>query len=486
MRYEGRISGGDGHLVLSGRFYGKTVEVVTDQGFKKAQIAANTRLRNLCDPDSGVHFVIIAHPDLAASATAYARYRDTTMAGYKDLAAKVIFIDEIYEEFAYGSPTPQAIQQFLNCALVNWTVKPEHVFLWGKGNVWMRGFPSRPIVPSYGYPANDVRFTTPWNGDIQAQMTIGRLNLFEDQEGFDYLDKVMDFEQLGNEAWRKKGIFLGGGATAGEQAAILNGIRRITDCFEDSILTGGRSYSFQKGIDTVSFYHDSIDNGVGLIYAFGHSTSNLNDVDLKEAFEYQNFGRHPFVMMMGSFAGDFGGRESFGERWVKEPQRGAIAFLANSSAGYLNPLRDYSELFFCNHFAPKSNRPLGNIVRDTYQQMIDSLPGIQYVNHARQMNLQGDPAIVLCPFSMNLGINPPPPIKVQVYPNPVGESLTISSVYDRIEAVSLYNLQGQLLMEEEELYTNKFLLDVTSLVPGYYLLQYRTQRGLGVEKIVVE
>lgn len=486
IRYEGRVSGGDAHIVLSGRFYGKTVEVVTDQGFKKPQITNVTRLSNLCDPDSGAQFIIIAHPALAASATLYAKYRDTTAAGYESLSAKVIYTDEIYEEFSYGAPTPQAIQQFLNCALDNWTVKPKYIFLWGKGNVWMRGFDSLPIVPSYGFPANDVRYTTPWDEDLTAQIAIGRLNIVENRDGYAYLDKVEKFEQLGNEPWRKKGVFLGGGATVGEQNAILNSMKRITACFEDSSLMGGRSFSFQKGVDTVSFYQDSINNGVGLIYVFGHSSSNINDVNLKEAADYQHVGIYPFVIMLGSNAGDFTGNETFGDRWVKEPNRGAIAYFSNSSAGYLIPLRDYSRIFFCQEFGPKPNRPLGEIIRHTYQKMIDSLIGVQYVNHARQMNLQGDPALVICPSGINLGINPPPPLGVEIYPNPVGDKLTISSDYDRIEAVSLLNLYGQVILKQADLFQHKVQLDVSSLASGHYFLQYRTANGVGVAKIVVK
>jgi hypothetical protein len=484
VRYGGTIFGGDANLILDGRFYGKTVEVVTDQGFKKPLIAAKTRLLNLCHPDSGVQFVIIAHRALATSSHAYAKYRDTTLAGYEPLSAKVIFIDEIYEEFSYGAPTPQAIHQFVNCALENWTVKPKYVFLWGKGNVWMRGNDSLPIVPSYGYPANDVRFTTPWNEERQAQLAIGRLQIYNDQEGMAYLDKVKEFERIGDEPWRKDGVFVGIGRTLGELNAIENAIKFYEKCFEDSLTLKGKAMVF---VDTIGAgpvaIQPKIDQGLALLYFFG-----INDIlnpTILEALEYTNFGKYPLFMGMGAIGGEWYDRESASERWVKEPGRGAIAFLGNSSTSYLNPLRDYGRIFFCLELGPKPNRPIGEIIRLTYQKMVDSLRGVQYLNHARQMNLQGDPALAIFPFGMNTSISPPPPVGVQIYPNPVGDQLTISSVNDRIEAVSLINLHGQVILREENLFKNELQLDVSSLAPGHYFLRYKTQNGVGAEKVVV-
>ena len=488
MRYEGDIMQGDAHVILGGRFYGKSLELVTDQGYKKPLISQNHQLKNLCHPDSGANFIIIAHRSLANSAEAYAQYRDTTSASQEQLAAKVIYIDEIYEEFSYGSPTPQAIQQFVNCARNNWNTPLKYVFIWGKGSIWMREDSNKvlPVVPSYGYPGNDVRFTTPWGTDLTAQMPIGRLNIFEDQEGLDYLDKVKEFERTKAEDWRKKSLFLGGGATAGGQNAIANTIKKVQACLADSVLRDGKTYYFQKGRDSVEFYHDSINAGLGVIYFFGHASTNLNDVNLKESFEYSNDGKYPFLIMFGASTADFTGQETFADRWVKEPNKGCIAFVGNSGPGYLNPLRDYSNIFFCEQYPTNARKPIGEILRKTYQNMIDSLPGVQYKNHARQVSLQGDPSLIIFPFLWNAGINPPPSFELDIFPNPVADQLTISSLFNQIQAYRLFNLQGQEVMREVDLFTNKVVLEMFGLAPGAYFLQVETQQGLAIKKIVVK
>ncbi len=488
VRYQGIMNQGNAQVILNGRFYGKSLEVVTDQGLKTPIVAPAAKLRNLCSVASETEFLIIAHRNLAASAEAYASYRDTTTAGFEPLTAKVIYIDEIYHEFGYGAPTPQAIQQFVNCALDNWNTQLKYVFLWGKGKVFNRGDATSPTILSYGYPANDVRFTTPWGEDLTAQVPIGRLNIFNDQEGLAYLDKVMEFEQLGAEAWRKKALFLGGGANAGGQNAITNGIGKYIACFEDSTAINGRAYYFQKGRDTLTSqnYSDTINAGIGLLFIFAEPSSNLIDTDIGEAFEYQNIGKYPLFINFGGYGGDFTGRESFGERWVKEPQKGAIAYLSNSSAAYINPLRDYGNILFCQNLIKYYNQPIGKTVMKTYQQMLDSLPGIQYRNHARQMNLQGDPSLVIFPFGPVLSIPPDLATDITIYPNPATSQLTISSPTALIEAVRLFNLHGQEVLRRENIYSQKVQLMLQDLRAGQYIVWYRTQNGVGAKQVILE
>ena len=73
------------------------------------------RLSRLYDPAQGAEYVIIAHPTLEASATEYARYRDT--ATVSPVSVKLVYIDQIYDEYGYGSLTPWAIKRFANHGL---------------------------------------------------------------------------------------------------------------------------------------------------------------------------------------------------------------------------------------------------------------------------------------------------------------------------------------------------------------------------------
>lgn len=491
-RYEGNINDRKANIILNNHVYSDRLYLVTDEGFEKATIAPRARFRQICHADSGASFVMIAHRNLKESAEAYTRYRDTSMGNGEDLSVKLIYTDDIYEEFSFGSPSPQAIHQFVNCALDNWTVKPKYLFLWGKGNLTMRGTKDRPVVPSYGFPANDVRYTTPLieyltypQTKFESQVAIGRLNLVDDLEGFVYLDKVIEFEKQKEEPWRKKGVFLGGGDQY-DVEMIKGTILNSREWHDDARYLGGSSIYFQKGRDFDEFFQDSVEQGVGMIYYFGHASTNFNEVNLREASSYNSWGKYPMVIMQGCNAGHFTAGQSFSERWVLEPGRGSIAFLANSTLTFASPSQRYSDVFFRVAYGPKYTWPIGELARLAYQEYMDLYGAGSYRNHGMQMNLQGDPALVIYPFNRSVGLPGPELATVNVYPNPAQSRVFITSMKDRIEALYLSNLHGQMLIKQENLSVQDAQLEVDNLPAGHYILRYRTANGSGVEKIIVK
>jgi len=374
--------------------------LTSDKGILTPKIAPH-RLSNLHDPNNGAEFVIIAHPSLATSAQAYAQYRDTATAN--PLSARVVFVDQIYDEYSYGSVTPWAIKRFCKDALDNWEVKPQYFLLWGKGRIETRSdHPT--MVPSYGFPATDHEFVSRFelsSSILAPEAAIGRVNVYNDQEGINYLEKVKDYEYQRWEPWMKNAVFLGGGATESEQRTIenthQNGITRIAQDPYGSDVTYFQKRSGEEDFDpTNSPYHDKIDEGTLLVHFFGHSTANILDVNIRNPNEYNNFGRYPFMIAMGCYGGNFVGGRSFGENWIVQPNRGAIGYLANSSRGFNLTLSTYSNLFYQNWFDEKNtDSSIGELIQGCIANMELRYPQNSYYNTARQMNLQGDPAIKL-------------------------------------------------------------------------------------------
>ena len=403
IRYKGLITQVGGvpvaNFIVLASTQARDLIMVSDAAIMKPEIEAAS-LNNLSQAGQGAEFIIIAHRSLSSSAEAYATYRDT--ATVTPLSAKVVYTDEIYDEFGYGTITPWAIKRFCKYALDNWTVTPRYFLLWGKGRFITRGFEGQAVVPTYNYPATDYEFVghfDPYSTDLNLEAAIGRVNIYDNDEGMAYLEKVAEYEHTPWDGWMKEGVFLGGGGTEGEQNSISAAFRYMINIFED-VPFGGETHYFQKNSSTVvidpatASYHDQIDGGVQIIHFFGHSTSNIQDISIRQPFEYLNFNRYPLMIAMGCYGGDFTvNGTSFGEGWVKQPRRGAIGYLANSSAGYLNPLRDYAQVLYGNLHRRMLGEPLGDILRTTLNTYTDSLLGIQYRNHGRQMNLQGDPAV---------------------------------------------------------------------------------------------
>ncbi|MEL6698397.1 MAG: C25 family cysteine peptidase [Bacteroidota bacterium] len=406
VRSLGLIQGSKARVIITGLNTTRDLYLATDRAIKKPKIE-QASLNKLYDR-SGADYVIVTHRELQASAEAYATYRDTVRT--LDLSTTVVYTDEIYDEFGYGSLTPWAIKRFCKYALDNWSTKPRYFLFWGKGYdvVWNddlvadRRNKDIVSVPSFGYPGTDWEFVAHFDQQSSAIMpeaAIGRVNVFNNESGLRFLEKIDEYEHRPWESWMKEGVFLGGGNTLGEQNSISDAFNFFTDVFSEPPF-GGKSHYFQKDdsgifIDpSTASYHDEIELGVGMVHFFGHSTSNVLDISLRNPSEYNNFGRPVFMVAMGCYGGDFtGAGQSFGEKWLLSPRRGAVGYLANSSAGYLRPLKDYGKVLYSYFYDKKVNEPIGDILQATVTQYADSFVATINRNHARQMNLQGDPAL---------------------------------------------------------------------------------------------
>ena len=412
VRNVGLIQNGTAQVIIQGFPNQRDLYVATERGIRKPRIETPS-LNQL--HQGSAEYVIISHRALRESAEAMATYRDTATVNPIN-GVRVVYVDEIYDEFGYGSPTPWALKRFCKDALDNWSIRPKYFLLWGKGMHELRKIGNTPVVPTFGYPSSDFEFIGHYDQmspKVDPQAAIGRVNLRNNEQGYAYLDKVNEYEHTRWERWMKEGVFLGGGASASEQNDIESSFRFALDVYENEPF-GGTPFYFQKRSSNVivdpdnATYHDRIGNGVNFLHFFGHSTANIQDISIREPNLYNNFGRYPMMVAMGCYGGEFsrGAGLTFGERWIVEPGRGAIGYLANSAAGYLSPLNIYARVLYPYLFNSRLGQPLGEVIRATVIQYTDSIPETSFRNHARQMNLQGDPAVILrYPTKVDLAVN---------------------------------------------------------------------------------
>ena len=403
----GTVTGDTLHFLVPGHPGPRDLLVYTDNSvLSPAAISNQTSLANLSDVTNGAEFVIITHRKFANSANQYRNYRDTCTVN--QLTSKIVYVDEIYEEFGYGSMTPWAIKNFCKYALDNWDTKPRFFLLWGKGRPAPKLDDTHNYVPTFGEPANDFEYVSNFDRNtpsVSPEAAIGRVSIYEDSEGLTYLNKINEYEHQDYEYWMKEAVFLGGGKTQAEQDAIGSAMGDVFKPYLENDPMGGKVFTFQASnsgniSNTTKTSEEAINAGVGLIHFFGHSGTNIFDVDILEARLYQNFNRYPFMVAFGCYGGDFNNLiPSFGERFILEPDRGSIGYFANTTAGFLQQLRIYGEDFYQIMFGDTTyGLPIGEIITRTVHQFAISgnfTSNILTVNHAKQMNLQGDPSIVL-------------------------------------------------------------------------------------------
>lgn len=401
VRVEADRAGSDSlYAIIPGRPESRDLYIATDNGLKSPQIEPNTSFGNLSGAGDGADFVIITHRSLASSAIAYKNYRDTC--SVNQLSAKIVFVDQIYEEFGYGSQTPWAIKRFCKYAIDHWTNGPKFFLLWGKGQYLIRKKTNN-FVPTYGYPACDWEYVSNFDSEASnliPEVPIGRVNIYNNTEGLNYLAKVDEYEHAPWEPWMKEMVFLGGGENSAEQQPIFSALLGYKNAVENLPL-GGKGFYFQKSdqaIETNSILtsSDHINRGVSLIHFFGHSSSNIFDIDIQLPSLYSNYGKIPLMVAFGCYGGEFTGDDkSFGEKFILEKDRGSIGYLANSTAGFLNELKRYGGKFYPHVFGSELGQPIGIAIQEAMRDFSSTFRSQLSNNHVKQLNYQGDPAVTL-------------------------------------------------------------------------------------------
>jgi len=81
---------------------------------------------DLANPSNEADYLIITTPALYASAQALATYHEQT----KGFKTHIAFVEDIFDQFDYGRPTPLAIRRMVHLSQ-QWRQPPRFLMLWG-------------------------------------------------------------------------------------------------------------------------------------------------------------------------------------------------------------------------------------------------------------------------------------------------------------------------------------------------------------------
>ena len=357
-------------------------------------------------------FIIISNKAIWSQALAYKAHRDITTGG----KAVLCDIDELYDQFAYGvQKHPLSIKNFSRFLLDNWTsvTAPQHLFLLGK-SISPADFRQNTalfaacLVPSYGVPTSDLLLVSGINGSLfEPVIPVGRLSAESSSDVSNYLQKVEEYEAAQNgmpQDWMKEILHFGGGDNPFQQDQLANYLKIFEHVLEDS-LYGGNVTTYLKSstnpivINQSDSLQKKIDNGVSLMTFFGHASGSGFDQSTDEPSEYGNHGKYPVIIANSCFAGDIHtSQRSVSEKFVLEPQKAAIAFIASVGQGIPPDLFAYSNAFFENASYYNYGRSIGYLMKKAIETIqIPGSPNIQLV--CNEMSLLGDPSLKLNSFS---------------------------------------------------------------------------------------
>ncbi len=212
---QGNISGGQF------KFQANEVEgnirkyfAVNESKFKVVSSAEKVLNSDIHNPFPGAEYLIITHRNFADQAKKLEDYRAS--GSWKNLSTKIVYIDEIYNEFSSGSLDPTAIRNFLKYAYDNWQIRPFYVLFFGDGDYdyfnveghSINFIPSFQTVSSfdevYSYPYDDYYGRISGN-DKKLDLALGRINIQSVGDGEVIVDKIIEYETKSDKGlWRSR------------------------------------------------------------------------------------------------------------------------------------------------------------------------------------------------------------------------------------------------------------------------------------------
>ncbi len=379
-------------------------------------------------------YLIISHPTLYNNGTGinyvdqYKQYRSSiTGGGYN---TKIIDINELNDQFAFGiKKHPTAIRDFIVHANQQFSTAPKYVFIIGRGMDYnyYKDNESDPaadklnLIQTFGWPASDnMMLAAP--GTVIPLTPVGRLAAVNGNEVGIYLDKMKQYEQaqqsnsqtVNDKAWMKNVMHVSGGKDSSESAAFEDYLNQYRAIIRDTLF-GGHVETFKKsGTGAIQQANsqrieDLFREGLGYIQYFGHSSANILEFNLSSPEVYQNPGKYPFFSVSGCSAGNFflfnplrlNGDMVLSEKYVLAPQRGSIAFLADTHFGIPPFLHAYNTdlytQFSRNMYGNTAGNQLKKVITDfgSNPQFLDYYTRI----HLQQIALHGDPALIINSFA---------------------------------------------------------------------------------------
>jgi hypothetical protein len=347
--------------------------------------------------NSGADYLIITSEELKDSVARLAAYRQGQ--GFRTMT---VLVEQIMDEFNYGSYSPLAIRKFLANAYRNWTTRPRFVVLAGSGtydykdNMRLGGnqVPVLMVGTPQGLFPSDTRYGD-MDLDRAPDLFIGRLPGAGPAEVETLIGKILAYESSPGGSWTKRAI----------AAADVAGDGGNFPADRDAVAaTLPLDYTVQKvtvgegPFDQVrAGMLEGIRNGVVMGNYIGHGALERFAQDgllVKEDVDGMTNAVLPFVAGMTCVAGNYGipGAESLSEALVLKQGGGALAVWSPTGLSLNDEAVVLDKELMKRLFGKGRGRTLGEAVTLVLEDYARG-GGMRYMVDI--YNLLGDPALVL-------------------------------------------------------------------------------------------
>ncbi|MFW6184551.1 MAG: C25 family cysteine peptidase, partial [Chloroflexota bacterium] len=179
---------------------------VGPQGYREPADISPLRQPDWSAEDHGADLIIISTEQLAPALDQLVEARQD-----QDLRTVVVPVEDIYDEFGFGQPTPDSINRFISHAYEQWQdPAPRYLLLVGDATVDFRGYlaerpenpvpPPENVIPPYlveisfgGETVSDPRLADV-DGDYRPELAVGRWPVDSRQEVQALVSRTLTYE----------------------------------------------------------------------------------------------------------------------------------------------------------------------------------------------------------------------------------------------------------------------------------------------------
>ena len=389
---------------------GTVRQLMTVTEYREPAATTVVTLEELLPPAQTDYLIISSRRLDGAGLQALVEYRTSPAGG--SYRVHRVFVEDLYDSYGYGLRRhPQAMRNYIAAARQR-APGLNYLFLVGKGReytdlrsagelaaAWRTFF-----VPSFGLPASDNLLSAP-NGSLLPTLATGRLSAISPEEVALYARKLADVEgqiakasqTIDDLEWMKEALFLGGGGSPGERAAIAYNLSSMERIFESSVYGGNVTTVQRTSSEPIEdarteTIFDRINAGTPIITFHGHSSSQGFDYNIDNPENYDNTGRYPLIISLGCYSGDaFTAARSISERFIFMPDGGAVTFAASKGLGYISALGTFGRAMM-NHLG---NDHYGDGIGSSMRAAVGDYAGTNNFTLGillEQFSLSGDPA----------------------------------------------------------------------------------------------
>lgn len=315
-----------------------------------------------------------------------------------------VSIEQVYEEFGFGEPRPEALREFLSYAFHNWRKpSPRYVLLLGDGSYDFRDYlgtgvsnrvPPLMVKTSYLWTASDPAYVSVNGEDLLPDLAIGRLPAATVAELETMVAKILAYET-------GRASFEGPVVLVADDPDLAGNFEADAEELAAGILASRDPQTLYVGqlgaAATTEAVLQSFDDGASLVSYIGHGGihlwANENIFHTGHVSSLSLQAQQPLLLTMNCLNGyfQFPYFNSLAEEMVKAEGKGAIAAFSPSGLSLNDPAHIFHKAL------------LNEIINNGHERLGDAVLAAQaayaetgaFQELLRIYHLFGDPALRL-------------------------------------------------------------------------------------------